>query len=546
MNSLLLVGISLLLFVLAYRFYGRFLERIWDVSADRKTPVAEKQDGVDYIPAKHWTILFGHHFASIAGAGPILGPVIACMLWGWLPAAVWIICGSILLGGVHDFSSLVLSLRHKGRSVGEITESVMGRRSRILFSLFIWFTLILVVAVFASVTANTFVQEQAIVIPTFGLILISLLFGFLVYRLNCNYIYATLGALVLLAFLFVLGNKFPVSFTVAEPLKLWIIVLLVYSFIASIIPVNLLLQPRDYLSSFILIAGLVLGYAGLFTARPSVNAPAFIAFSAAGQKGTLWPMMFVIIACGAISGFHSLVASGTTSKQITSEKDARKISYGGMLTEGVLSILALLCVCAGLYWNNAGSALNYPELMAGGNWIGTFATGYGQVVSRILDPEVGKMLAIVMINAFVLTTLDTATRITRYISHELFGESWNIKIFRNRYFNTFSVVLIAGWLAFGNWQKIWPVFGAANQLVAAIALFVAGLFLLGRQKKSSLTAFLPALFMFLTTIAALVYQANGFYRSKNFLLGNIAILLTVLAAFVIVEGLRTIRSLKKS
>lgn len=544
MSSLLLVGFSLVLFAAAYRFYGRFLEKLWEISPDRKTPVSEKQDGVDYVPAKHWTILFGHHFASISGAGPILGPVIACMLWGWLPAALWIIFGSILLGGVHDFASLVLSLRHRGKSIGEITESVMGRRSKIVFSLFLWFTLILVVAVFASVTANTFVQEPAIVIPTFGLILIAFIFGFLVYRLNCHYLYATLGALVLLASLFVLGHKFPLSVTVAEPLKVWIVILLLYSFIASIIPVNFLLQPRDYLSSFILIAGLVFGYAGLFVARPAINAPAYISFTAAGQKGTLWPMMFVIIACGAISGFHSLVASGTTSKQITNERDAKKISYGGMLTEGVLSILALLCVCAGLYWNRTGSALNYPELMAGGNWIGTFAAGYGQVTSRILNPGVGKMLAIVMINAFVLTTLDTATRITRYISQELFGDSWNVKIFKNRHFATFFVVLIAGYLAFGNWQKIWPVFGAANQLVAAIALFVAGLFLLFLRKKASLATFIPALFMFLTTITALLYQAQVFYRSKNFLLGNIALLLVVLAVFVIMEGARKLLRLK--
>ncbi len=536
MSSLLLAGVSLILFIVAYRYYGRFLERLWEISPERKTPAFEKQDGVDYIPAKHWTILFGHHFASIAGAGPILGPVIACMLWGWLPAALWIVFGSILLGGVHDFAALALSMRYKGRSLGEITETVMGRRGKVIFSLFLWFTLILVVAVFASVTANTFVKEPAIVIPTFGLILIAFLFGLLVYRLNCHYLYATLGALILLGFFFVLGDKFPFSFTVAEPLKLWIIILLVYSFIASVIPVNLLLQPRDYLSSFLLVGGLVLGYAGLFTAKPVLNAPAYISFNAAAGQGSLWPMMFVIIACGAISGFHSLVASGTTSKQITNERDAKKIGYGSMLTEGVLSILALLCVCAGLTWNRAGSSFNYPELMATGDWIGTFATGYGQVTSKIFNPDVGKMLAIVMINAFVLTTLDTATRITRYISEELFGDSWKMKPFKNRFFATFFVVFIAGYLAFGNWQKLWPVFGAANQLVAAIALFVAGLFLLFVRKKNSPATFLPAFFMFLTTITALLYQAQGFYRSRHFLLGNIAILLVVLALFVIVEG----------
>ncbi len=536
MGSLLLAGVSLILFVIAYRFYGRFLEKLWDISPERKTPVSEKQDGVDYVPAKHWTILFGHHFASISGAGPILGPVIACMLWGWLPAALWIIFGSILLGGVHDFASLVLSLRHKGKSIGDITESVMGRRSKIVFSLFLWFTLILVVAVFASVTANTLVQEPEIVIPSFGLILVAIVFGFFVYRLRWHYLYATMGALVLLSALFVLGGRFPLSFPSAGALQFWIAALLVYSFVASIIPVHFLLQPRDYLSSFILVAGLVIGYAGLLTARPEINAPAYISFSA-GQKGTLWPMMFVLIACGAISGFHSLVSSGTTSKQLTNERDAKKIGYGGMLTEGVLSILALLCVCAGLCWNKAGSALNYPELMASGNWIGTFAAGYGQITSKIFNPAIGKMLAIVMINAFVLTTLDTATRITRYLSQELFGDTWNIKIFKSRHFSTFVVVLTAGWLALGNWQKIWPVFGAANQLVAAIALFVAGLFLL-RGKKFSKTAFIPAAFMFLTTIAALLYQAQGFYKSKNFLLGNIAIFLVVLAVFVIAEGAR--------
>jgi len=543
MNSLLLVAVSLLLFIAAYRFYGRFLERLWDVSPDRKTPVMEKQDGVDYVPARHWTILFGHHFASIAGAGPILGPVIACMLWGWLPAALWIVFGSILLGGVHDLAALVLSLRHEGKTLGEVTESVMGHRSRIVFSLFLWFTLILVVAVFASVTANTFIQEPMIVIPSFSIILLAIVFGFLVYKLNFHYVTATVISLLLLALLFILGNKYPLTLAVSDPLKLWIVILLIYSFFASIIPVNYLLQPRDYLSSFILIFGLVLGYAGLFTTRPVINAPAYISFSA-GSKGTLWPMMLVIIACGAISGFHSLVASGTTSKQLTSEADVKKISYGGMLTEGILAILALLAVSAGLFWNKDGSLLNYPELMKTGDWIGTFATGYGQITSKIASPEIGKMFAIIMINAFVLTTLDTATRITRYLSYELFGDTWKIKIFRNRYFTTFFVVLVAGWLAFGNWQKIWPVFGAANQLVAAIGLFVAGFFLLN-LKKPSLMTFILSIFMFLTTVAALLYQSIGFYRGKGFLLGNISILLVVLALFFIVEGIHKLRSRKR-
>ena len=539
MSALLVVGASLLLFVVAYHFYGRFLERLWDVSPDRKTPAFEKEDGVDYVPAKHWTILFGHHFSSIAGAGPILGPVIACVVWGWFPAVLWIVFGSILLGGVHDFSALILSLRYGGNSVGEVAESIIGRRSRVLFSLFLWLSLVLVVAVFSAVTANTLVQEPQIVIPTFGLILLALIFGVLIYRLGANYTYATLGALVLLILLFVLGDHFPVSIRGASPVKVWIIILLIYSFVASVVPVNLLLQPRDYLSAFILFFGLLLGYAGLSTSRPAINTPAYISFSA-GTKGPLWPMMFVMIACGAISGFHSLVASGTTSKQIANEKDGKKIAYGGMLTEGVLSVLALLCVCAGLYWDSSIPSLSYPLLMQKGDWIGTFATGFGQITSRILRPETGKMLAIVMINAFVLTTLDTATRITRYISSELFGDAWKIKVFKNRYFATFFVILAAGYLALGNWQKIWPVFGASNQLVAAIALFVAGVFLL-KKGKGAFTAILPSIFMFLTTITALFYQSHSFYREKNYLLGNISVLLVFLALFFIFEGINKLR-----
>ncbi len=534
MNSLVLTGIVFFFFLVAYCFYGRKLESLWDISPERKTPAVEHPDGVDFIPAKHWTILFGHHFASIAGAGPILGPVVACMLWGWLPAALWIVLGSVFLGGVHDFSSLILSLRYKGSSLGEVTEYVMGRRSKIIFLLFLWFTLILVVSVFSSVTASTLIEEPAIVIPTFGLLLLAILFGLLVYRFRCSQVYATIVCLLLLLVCFRLGEKFPLSFCYSDPIKIWITILLFYSFVASVIPVNILLQPRDYLSSFILIFGLLFGYAGILTCHPTIQAPAYISFSST-KGGYLWPMMFVMIACGAISGFHSLVASGTTSKQITSETDAKKISYGSMLIEGILAILALICVCAGLHWDTSGSPFNYPQMMATGNWIGTFATGYGQITSRILNPDIGKMVAIIMINSFVMTTLDTATRITRYISHELFGDSWHIRIFNNRYFTTFVVVLIAGYLAFGNWQKIWPVFRAANQLVAAIALFVAGLFLLGR-KKFSLITFLPALFMFLTTIAALVYQLQDFYRHKNFLLGNISLLLIILALFVIEES----------
>ncbi len=532
MNSLFIAGIGIFLFLIAYKFYAGYLERLWDVNPDEKTPAYKNRDGVDYIPVKHWSILFGHHFASIAGAGPIIGPVIAGVLWGWGPAVLWIVFGSILLGGVHDFSALMVSIRHNGKSIGDVSSSIIGERVKIIFSIFLWFALVLVVAVFAAVTAKTFIEEPKIVIPTFSLIIIAIFFGILVYRLNFPQIYATIISLILYVFLFIIGSKFSVVINSKDAMKIWIIILLSYSFIASVMPVNLLLQPRDYLSSFILFFGLLFGYIGLIITHPQIQAPAFISFSS--SKGPLWPMMFVIIACGAISGFHSLVSSGTTSKQINNEKYAKNIGYGAMLTEGILSILALMCVSAGLYWSGQNPSLSYPVLMKGGNWIGTFAKGYGQITAPIFGAAAGTMAAMVMINSFVLTTLDTATRITRYISQELFGDTWKIKIFKNRFFATFFIVIFAGYLAFGNWKKIWPVFGASNQLVAAIVLLVGGTYL-AKKGKNSKILFLPSIFMFLTTISALLFQAKEFYLKKNFLLGNIASILVALALFLIIE-----------
>ncbi len=256
-------------------------------------------------------------------------------------------------------------------------------------------------------------------------------------------------------------------------------------------------------------------------------------------------MMFVMIACGAISGFHSLVSSGTTSKQIPDAKYTRHIAYGSMLTEGILAAVALLCVSAGLYWNSPFPELNYPDLMSKGNWIGTFATGYGVVVSKIFSSDIGKLIAMVMVNSFVLTTLDTATRITRYITSEIFGQSFKIQILNNRFFATFCVVIFAAYLAIGPWEKIWPVFGASNQLVAGLVLFVCSCFLM-MKKKNSLSTLIPAILMLVITIAALIYQAIGFYKSKHLLLGNISVILIILAFFIVLEGAETIRKLRKS
>jgi len=545
MNSLIVAIFAVLLLGWGFKFYGKIMEKLWDVNPDRKTPALEMTDGVDYIPAKHWTILFGHHFASIAGAGPIIGPVIAIAIWGWFPALLWILIGSIFMGGVHDFSCLMGSIRHKGKSISDVAGSTMGHRAKMLFGTFLWLSLVLVVAVFAAVTSTTLVNEPRIVIPTFGLILVAILTGLMIYKWKVNRVVATVIGLALLGSLLVLGYYYPISLRLKGSTEIWIAVLLVYSFIASITPVNILLQPRDYLSSFILFFGLILGYMGLFFSHPSMHTPAFIKWS--GGQGNLWPMLFVIIACGAISGFHSLIASGTTSKQLANERDAKKVAYGGMLLEGAVAVIALVAVASGLYWTGGAGreGLVYPELIKGGNWIGTFAIGFGQIVAPLIGATFGSLVAMVMLNSFVMTTLDTATRVNRYITGELLGEGLKWKIFQNRYFSTAVVIFFAGYLAFGNWKAIWPIFGASNQLVAALALVVVTIYLWAMKKPTKYTIY-PGIFVLLTTTGALIYQVGGFIVDRNYLLAIIGLILLILAVFMVREGIIVVQKVKKA
>ena len=533
MNAVVLAVVAIVVFLLGYRFYGGILARLFKVDPTSKTPAHTQYDGRDYIPAKHWLILFGHHFASIAGAGPILGPVIAVVVWGWGPAVLWIFLGSIFIGGVHDFSSLMISVREKGKSIATVAEQALSRNARVFFSVFLWLTLVLVIAVFAASAAKTLSTTPQVAVPTFGLIIVAFVVGILTYRFNVNLIVSTVIGIVLLFGLIVLGYYVPIT----ASFHFWLFCLLGYAYIASVLPVNILLQPRDYVASFVLFFGLLFGYVGLFITRPQINAPFYIKWQS--TQGDLWPMMFVIIACGAISGFHSLVASGTTAKQLANEKDARRIGYGAMLAEGLLAVMAVLAVSAGLHWKGGPSSLVYPELMRGGNWIATFGTGYGEIVKPLFG-ALGMLIGITMLKTFIMTTLDSATRITRYIGEELFGETLGIGVFKNCYFNTFVVIAFALWLSLGSWQAIWPVFGAANQLVAALALFVITAWLLSRSKRIRYVIY-PALFMLATTVAALVYQLIGFVAQGKIGLSIIAIVLLVLAVFMLFEVLRIVR-----
>ncbi|MEO0238050.1 MAG: carbon starvation protein A [candidate division WOR-3 bacterium] len=528
MSSIVLAMGSILIFIIGYRFYGRVLEKLFDVKKENTTPANYKYDGIDYVPAKNWLILFGHHFSSIAGAGPILGPVIACAVWGWFPAVLWIILGSIFFGGVHDFSSLMISLRNDGKSIGDTAESVLGSKAKIIFSIFLWLSLILVIAVFAASAAKTLETTPEIAIPTFGIIILAIFVGLMLYKFKMNAILSTVIGVILMFGLILLGIKFPIKWTYTG----WLISLLIfYAYTASVLPVNIILQPRDYLSFFILFFGLLAGYIGIFITRPEIKTPAFVSFK--GSEGTLFPMMFITIACGAISGFHSLVASGTTSKQLNNEGDAKKIGYGAMLTEGVLSILAVISVSAGLYWFGGKEGFVYPELVKEGKWIVAFGKGYGEIAKPLFG-TLGMFIGITMLKTFIVTTLDTATRITRYIGDELFGGTFKIKFMKNMYVNTAIVIGLATYLSLGPWQSIWPVFGASNQLVAALTLLVVTVWLLSRN-KATLYTLIPSILMLIFTLTALTIQTVKFFKSSKILLGIISVLLLILALFMISE-----------
>jgi len=522
MNSLIIVIIAAGLFFWGYKVYAAKVASLWSIDPKRPTPAYSKYDSVDYIPAKNWLILFGHHFSSIAGAGPIIGPVIAVALWGWLPALVWVVLGTIFIGGVHDFASLITSIREGGSSVVDIAQHVIFRRAKLIFSSFVWLALILVIAVFAYLCADTFVKEPKIVLPSLGLIPVAMLVGYFLYNLRINTVLATIFGLVCLSGLIILGNSLPIK----GSLGLWLAVLLVYCYFASVLPVNLLLQPRDYLSSFLLFFGVGVGYLGLILSHPQIQLPAYHQWTA--SEGYLWPGLFVTVACGAVSGFHALISSGTSSKQIASESHVKRIGYGAMITEGLVAVLAIIAVAILFSGKeDLGAALKTSGP------IGIFARGYGRITGRVLA-DYGPFIAITILNAFILTTLDTATRISRYLTEELFR-------IKNRFLSTLFIIILSAALAFsGQWQKIWPAFGASNQLVAALALFVISCWLLAKKKPAKMVL-IPAFFMLITTLASLVLQAIRYFNQKDTVLLVACGILIVLAGFMVYEVVTALR-----
>jgi len=505
MSSVLILLAGMAAFALAYWRYCRRLEGIVAIDHARTTPAHALRDGVDYVPAAA-PVLLGHHFSSIAGAGPIVGPVLAAA-YGWGPVALWIIIGAIFIGGVHDFMALVASARHHGRSMGEVIQITLGTTGRILFLVFCWAALILVIAIFAQLAAKTFVESPSAAMASALYLILALAFGLLVNRAGLPFGRVTAIFLPLMILSVWLGLRLPLQFPAQgvgifgmhlSAQTLWLLVLGIYVCVASIAPVWVLLQPRDYLSSFLLYGLMIAGVAGICIARPELQLPVFTAWRQP-KLGTLFPMLFVIVACGAVSGFHSLVASGTTSKQLHNERDARVVGYGAMLIEGVLAIIALItaaCLSHGDYARLAG------------NPVDIFARGIASFVSALgVRQADGYTFAALAVSAFVLTTLDTATRLSRFCLQELcarrHAHGGLHSFVLDRYTATLICVAASMGLALsGEANTIWPVFGASNQLLAALTLLAVTVWLFHLRKPLGYTL-VPVIFMFAVTLYAL-------------------------------------------
>ncbi len=558
MSAALILIIAVSFFILGYIFYGRYLSRILGLDLKNKTPAHTMKDGIDYVPAK-WPVLLGHHFASIAGAAPIIGPITAAV-FGWVPVFLWLIFGNVFMGAVHDFTSLVASVRHKGRSIGKVIEKHIGVHGKLLFLIFAWFTLVLVVAAFVILVAKTFVSTPEVGTASCLFIMLAVFFGLSVYRMKTSLLAATIIGVTLLLVCIWIGYKFPIVFpgTPAQGQMIWTWIILGYIFVASVTPVWILLQPRDYLNSNILYLVLIFSFLGILIANPTIKFPAFTGF-VHPRLGSIFPILFVTVACGAISGFHSLVASGTTSKQLNTELDARPIGYGGMLIEGLLAVIALITAVVLL---PSQYQVFFPQV-GGANPITLFANGVGGFISKLGIPlKIGIIFAAMAIAEFALTSLDTATRLGRFIFQEFFRKEnpSPIRVFlTNRFVATFFTILPGGILALsGSYQSIWPIFGAANQLLAALALLAVSVWLAKKQIKNYFVRY-PMFIMFAITLSALVvlvykktqliinYFSNKPVPEDLNITGTFFLLLIALMLFAVAVSLvyQAVRSFKK-
>ena len=574
MNSLVLLLICIAILACGYIFYGGWLCKQWGVGESKEpTPAHALEDGVDYVPAKA-PVLMGHHFSSIAGAGPITGPIGAAM-FGWLPVTLWVLIGGIFFGGVHDFGALFASVRHKGQSIGEVISANMSRRAKRLFIIFSYLTLILVVAAFASIVASTFgavVDESgAIDVAASGtqasvamvsilFILIAIVFGFCVYRRNVPMGIASIIGIVAIVVIMAVGMNFhPIYLTT----KTWMIIVGIYIAIASVTPVWILLQPRDYLSSFLLYAMMAVALVGIIVSHAPMGGadglPMVTSFAVDNGNGMqyMFPVLFTTVACGAISGFHSLVSSGTTSKQLDKETDAKPIAYGGMLLECVLAVITVCAINFAYKYNaaNPDTALTGATAIFGGG-IAQMYAAFGPGVVKIL-----RTLLVLTYSAFCLTSLDTATRLARFMFQEFWlepgqtpkdiTEGWK-KVMVNPYFATILTVVLGVILGMTGYSKIWGLFGAANQLLAGIGLLAVATWL-GNAGKNNKMFLAPMAFMIVVTICSLcltVKNQIGLITAGTADWGAYAqsilgVLLIILAVVLVIEGIQTLTGKNK-
>ncbi len=554
MNSLILAAGAAILYLVAYHTYGKFLGRkIFKLNPDTVCPCTEFQDDVDFVPTKK-PIIFGHHFTSIAGTGPIVGPAIG-IIWGWVPALIWILLGSILMGAVHDFGSLVVSLRNQGRSIGDVASDIVNERVRTLFLLIIFFELLIVVAIFGVVIAVVFKMFPQAVLPVWLEIPIAVWLGHMVYKKGGNHFQLSIIAVVIMYITVIIGTYVPIKMPAIfgiSPIGIWVILLLAYAYIASTLPVQTLLQPRDYINSHQLMVAMVLLALGILVAHPAMVAPA-MNFEPKGAP-PIWPMIFVVIACGAISGFHSLVSSGTTSKQCHYETDSLAIGYGGMLLEGMLATFVIVACGAGLalgltkggetFTGIAAFNQNYASWGAAaglGSKINSFVVGAANMIESLGIPhKITLTIMGVFVASFAATTLDTATRLQRYIVAEL-ATAWGSPTVAKKHPATIIAVGTALFLAFYNGSgkgalTLWPLFGATNQLLAGLALLVVSIYL-GRKKVSMVYTGIPMVFMIVMTGWAMMLNIQKFYNTSNWLLFIIGLSVFVLEIWMIIESI---------
>lgn len=545
----IMFGISAVIFIIGYIVYGRFMANVYGLSDTNETPAVKFEDGIDYCPA-HPAVLLGHHFASIAGAGPITGPIAAAMKFGWLPTILWCVIGSTFLGGPHDMGALVASLRHDGQSIGAVVEKWIGKTGKFLFLSFTILTLILVVAVFLVMSAGTFAADPVVAFVSTLYIVLAIIAGFMIYRWHVPLWVVTIVMLALIVGGCVKVNAetapWLINTVFAHDINFWNAFLGVYIFFASILPVWMLLQPRDYLASYFLYFAVIVGAYGMFAGSAldskTVSVVAANVRYFGFSSSAMWPAMFVLVACGAISGFHSLVGSGTTSKQLRKEKDAVLVGYGAMLIEGLVAVISIgTLMVIGL------------EGAKGLSPVQIFSLGFGKFSTLVgLDATFGARLGAIAINSFLLTSLDTATRLARYQVQEITGGKVSM------YPATIFVIVLALCLVYTKthdvsgkviaaWLAIWPIFGAANQMVAALSLLsIAAWVKLGLKKKHTFV-YAPFWFMLVTTVFSLIIEVKERFAvaQPNYLLSCLAVILIVLGIAMSIAGIRTMHSGEK-